>query len=119
MPFTALASPGPSVVTSKPGAPPMALAPAAIIAAAVSLRARINAMPARSRASISVTTSPPGMPKAKRMPAVILGVVTLFYLTDVYGPRLTGSPNITDAGNWAVKKMQEWGLPMMSLETTG
>src|SRR4051794_11973417 len=35
---------------------------------------------------------------------------TLFYLTDVYGPRLTGSPNINDAGNWAVKKMQEWGL---------
>src|SRR5260370_22803447 len=33
---------------------------------------------------------------------------TLFYLTDVYGPRLTGSPNINDAGNWAVKKMQEW-----------
>src|SRR6185312_16147897 len=29
---------------------------------------------------------------------------TLFYLTDVYGPRLTGSPNIKDAGNWTLKK---------------
>src|SRR4029077_18087079 len=32
------------------------------------------------------------------------------YLTDVYGPRLTGSPNITKAGEWAVAKMKEWGL---------
>src|SRR4051812_30809951 len=32
------------------------------------------------------------------------------YLTDVYGPRLTGSPNIRAAANWAVKEMQGWGL---------
>src|SRR5215471_9360616 len=44
---------------------------------------------------------------------------TLFYLTDVYGPRLTGSPNITDAGNWAVKKMQEWGLVNVKMEKWG
>src|SRR4051794_16932420 len=44
---------------------------------------------------------------------------TLFYLTDVYGPRLTGSPNITDAGNWAVKKMQEWGLANVKMEKWG
>jgi carboxypeptidase Q len=44
---------------------------------------------------------------------------TLFYLTDVYGPRLTGSPNINDAGNWAVKKMQEWGLMNVKMEKWG
>jgi carboxypeptidase Q len=44
---------------------------------------------------------------------------TLFYLTDVYGPRLTGSPNINDAGNWAVKKMQEWGLANVKMEKWG
>jgi hypothetical protein len=44
---------------------------------------------------------------------------TLFYLTDVYGPRLTGSPNINDAGNWAVKKMQEWGLSNVKMEKWG
>ncbi len=44
---------------------------------------------------------------------------TLFYLTDVYGPRLTGSPNINDAGNWAVKKMQEWGLVNVKMEKWG
>jgi hypothetical protein len=32
------------------------------------------------------------------------------YLTDVYGPRLTGSPNIRTAAEWAVKEMQSWGL---------
>ena len=34
------------------------------------------------------------------------------YLTDVYGPRLTGSPNIKAAGDWAVTTMKGWGLPM-------
>jgi len=42
-----------------------------------------------------------------------------FYLTDVYGPRLTGSPNLQAAGEWAVKKMQEWGLKNTALEKWG
>ncbi len=33
-----------------------------------------------------------------------------FYLTDVHGPRLTNSPNIRAAAEWAVAKMKEWGL---------
>jgi hypothetical protein len=41
---------------------------------------------------------------------------TMSYLTDVYGPRLTGSPNIKKAGDWAVAKMTEWGLVNTSLE---
>lgn len=32
------------------------------------------------------------------------------YLTDVYGPRLTGSPNIREAAQWTEKTMKEWGL---------
>src|SRR5689334_12431209 len=44
---------------------------------------------------------------------------TLFYLTDVYGPRLTGSPNIRDAGDWSVKKMKEWGLANVKMEAWG
>jgi len=32
------------------------------------------------------------------------------YLTDVYGPRLTGSPNMKEAGGWAMKTMKDWGL---------
>jgi carboxypeptidase Q len=38
------------------------------------------------------------------------------WLTDVYGPRLTGSPNIQKAGEWAVAKMKEWGLQNVALE---
>jgi len=39
------------------------------------------------------------------------------YLTDVYGPRLTGSPNIKEAADWAQKTMKEWGLANVKLET--
>ena len=39
------------------------------------------------------------------------------YLTDVYGPRLTGSPNIKEAADWAEKTMKEWGLANVKLET--
>src|SRR5213594_1116015 len=39
------------------------------------------------------------------------------YLTDVYGPRLTGSPNIKEAADWAQKTMKDWGLANVHLET--
>jgi carboxypeptidase Q len=32
------------------------------------------------------------------------------WLSDVYGPRLTGSPAIMQASDWALKKFNEWGL---------
>jgi hypothetical protein len=32
------------------------------------------------------------------------------WLSDVYGPRLTGSPGIQRASEWAMKKFSEWGL---------
>src|SRR5829696_1389293 len=35
---------------------------------------------------------------------------TLFWLTDRYGPRLTGTPAATEAAAWTMKKMTEWGL---------
>src|SRR5438093_11603159 len=41
------------------------------------------------------------------------------YLTDVHGPRLTGSPNIRAAAQWVTKKMTEWGLSNVKLETWG
>jgi carboxypeptidase Q len=39
------------------------------------------------------------------------------YLTDVYGPRLTGSPNIMEAAEWAQQTMKEWGLVNVHLES--
>ena len=35
---------------------------------------------------------------------------TLHVLTDVYGPRVTGSPSLKAAGEWAVQTMTGWGL---------
>ena len=40
----------------------------------------------------------------------------MHYLTDVYGPRLTGSPNLKAAGEWAVKEMASWGFTNGRLE---
>src|SRR5262245_30997366 len=41
---------------------------------------------------------------------------TLHVLTDVYAPRLTGSPNLKAAGEWAAQQMQTWGLKNGHLE---
>jgi carboxypeptidase Q len=41
---------------------------------------------------------------------------TLHVLTDVYGPRLTGSPNLKAAGEWALQQMRDWGLKNTHLE---
>jgi hypothetical protein len=41
---------------------------------------------------------------------------TLHYLTDVYGPRVTGSPSLKAAGEWSVKTMESWGMKNAHLE---
>jgi carboxypeptidase Q len=41
------------------------------------------------------------------------------YLTDVYGPRLTNSPEIREAGEYAVKMLNAWGLANVHEETWG
>ena len=41
---------------------------------------------------------------------------TLQVLTDVYAPRLTGSPNLKAAGEWAIEQMHSWGMKNGHLE---
>jgi len=41
---------------------------------------------------------------------------TVAYLSDVIGPRPTGSPEIDRANRWAAAKMKEWGLENVALE---
>ena len=41
---------------------------------------------------------------------------TLHYLSDVYGPRLTGSPNHVNAARWAATEMKSWGLENAAVE---
>jgi carboxypeptidase Q len=44
---------------------------------------------------------------------------TLSYLTDVHGPRLTGSPNIRAAAEWTKTRLAEWGITNAKLEPWG
>ena len=44
---------------------------------------------------------------------------TLSYLTDVIGPRLTGSPNMKRANEWTRDKLAEWGMSDASIEPWG
>src|SRR5580765_9117555 len=37
-------------------------------------------------------------------------------IADVYGPRVTGTPNLKAADDWAVKTMTSWGLANVRLE---
>ena len=39
------------------------------------------------------------------------------WLTDVYGPRLTGSPAIAQAADWIAKRFEKWGLSRIHRET--
>ena len=50
-----------------------------------------------------------GMERSRILP-------TVHVLTDVYGPRLTGSPNLKAAGEWAIQQMREWGMANPHLE---
>jgi hypothetical protein len=40
----------------------------------------------------------------------------LSYLTDVYGPRLTGSPEYKEGADWVSKKLASWGLENIHYE---
>jgi hypothetical protein len=40
----------------------------------------------------------------------------MHFLTDIYGPRLTGSPNHKAAADWAIQQMKDWGLENAHLE---
>lgn len=35
---------------------------------------------------------------------------TIFWLTDRYGPRLQGSPEHEEAGDWVIERLREWGV---------
>ncbi|MFN2501492.1 MAG: M20/M25/M40 family metallo-hydrolase [Pyrinomonadaceae bacterium] len=42
---------------------------------------------------------------------------TLHFFTDLYGPRLTGSPNHVNAAQWAADEMKRWGFDFAALES--
>jgi hypothetical protein len=44
---------------------------------------------------------------------------TLSWLTDVHGPRLTGTKQLRAAGEWARAELTKWGLTGAALESYG
>jgi hypothetical protein len=44
---------------------------------------------------------------------------TAWWLTDMYGPRLTNSPQMRAAADWTMKTLNEWGLANVKLEPWG
>jgi hypothetical protein len=46
-------------------------------------------------------------------------MATLSYLSDVIGPRLTGSPNLKRANEWTRDQFTKWGLQKAHLESWG
>lgn len=43
----------------------------------------------------------------------------LEYLSDVYGPRLTASPEFTEAADWTVQRLRDYGLENVHTEKWG
>lgn len=68
-----------------------------------------SALVAQSQAEINAAIRKEGMENSK-----ILN--TVHYLTDLYGPRLTGSPNHVAAAKWAAREMLSWGFDKAELE---
>src|SRR4030095_5799144 len=44
---------------------------------------------------------------------------TVGYLTDVIGPRLTGSPGLRKAQQYVIERLRDWGIPNGQLEPWG
>jgi Predicted aminopeptidases len=44
---------------------------------------------------------------------------TLSWLADVHGPRLTGSPTLRQAGEWARDRLTQWGMAGAALDPAG
>ena len=71
---------------------------------------------------VSAFAALPGVQPAEKIDYAAIGQIrdeglnrsqvmdTLFWLTDRYGPRVTATPAMADAGAWTMKKMTDWGL---------
>jgi hypothetical protein len=83
--------------------------------------------PAARTAQPGGTTNSPAQPSLAEATARIRDeglnrsqvMPTLSYLTDVIGPRLTGSPNLRRANEWTRDKLTAWGLTNAHLEAWG
>ena len=87
---------------------------------AVSLILSLFSLPVLSQTSVTPQPSTNGDELLVKIRNEAMGrsqiMKTMHMLTDVYGPRLTGSPNHKRAAEWAIKQMTSWGLTNAHLE---
>ena len=79
--------------------------------------------PAAAAAAPSAPAAPPAPEHIKRIRDEGLNrsevMATLSHLTDIVGPRLTGSPELRRASEWARDRFTTWGLKNAALEPWG
>jgi hypothetical protein len=94
----------------------------------LALRAQQPASSARAGQPAAATAAKAEAPKAATDPIDRIKeeglkrsqvMATLSHLTDVIGPRLTGSPNLKHANEWTRDKLAAWGLANARLESWG
>ncbi len=80
-----------------------------LILVLLSLPLSVGAQTAATNADVHSRIRKEGMERSQIMKM-------MHKLTDIYGPRLTGSPNHKRAAEWTIKQMQEWGMQNGRLE---
>ena len=74
-----------------------------VVAFPAAEQAGVQAPPEKIDTAINAKIRAEGFDKSQ-----IMRIVSV--LTDVYGPRLTGSPNFDESAKWAIKEMESWGM---------
>jgi carboxypeptidase Q len=98
----------------------LAAATAVPVLALRAQQAPAPAQPARPAETAATKTSNEVVERIKEEEAKHSQVMaTLSYLTDVIGPRLTGSPNMKRANEWTRDRLAAWGLKNAHLEAWG
>src|SRR3954469_10562651 len=98
------------------------LAAAVLAAAAFTVRAQDTPPPASAPAAAPVPAAQD--PEALALDQKLIAqakdgsevMANLTYLSDVIGPRLTGSGNLKRANEWAAERMRSYGLSNVHLE---
>ena len=79
------------------------------------------AAPAAARAELSIEAVDVRAVEALRREGLTRSQVmaTASHLADVFGPRLSGSPQLQQAAEWCVERLRQWGVAHASLEAWG
>jgi len=84
---------------------------ASVLAAALTLAASIAPLAAQQRLDADINAK---IRQEENSHSQIMR--TLHFLADVYGPRVTGSPSLKAAGEWAIRQMEAWSFANGHLE---